>query len=82
MRIEDVRLKGAENGYILCYTEITKTPVEEGQIYSNNSKHEYKEEVYQDDQVDEAVKRMYKLVKMMRNDGEGMSTMEQPKAGY
>ncbi len=71
--ISDIRLKPAENGYILCYTEVSESPAVKGQTYANKN-YDYKEEVYQDSQLNKAVKRMTELAKKMREDEGGEET--------
>lgn len=76
MHVEDIRLKGADNGYILCFNEITTTPADKGQTYANKN-YEYREEVYQDNQLNKAMKRLKELTGMMRGKGGSVDDTEE-----
>ena len=60
MWYEDIRLKVAENGFILSYTEISKKNVKKGDAWENMSRN-YKEKVFEFSNNGEAIKEMIRM---------------------
>jgi hypothetical protein len=55
-KYEDIRLEVADNGFILRYCECEKRP--ESGTYDVSYNREYKEYVYPDEKLDEAIAKM------------------------
>lgn len=60
MWYEDIRLKVAENGFILSYTEISKKNAKKGDAWENMSRN-YKEKVYEFSNNGDAIKEMIRM---------------------
>lgn len=76
-KIENIRLEVVENGFKLCYTEVTPAPT--GRTY-DSCNYEYEELVYQDSQAQDAINKMIELRDLSRkNDKEGKNDDDAPK---
>lgn len=60
MWYDDIRLKVAENGFILSYTEISKRKTQKSDTYENTTR-DYKEKVYEFSNSVDAVKEMIRM---------------------
>lgn len=65
VKINGLRLKPADNGFILSYEEVTKKAPSKGDTYSNCSYRDV-EEVFTTEQVADAVAKMISLAGMMK----------------
>lgn len=59
IKIEDPSIKLADNGFIVCYREMTKDPKSTYDGYSSS----YKELVFTEDQTEEAMEKFIELGK-------------------
>lgn len=62
-KIESLRLEPADNGFVVCWTECTKSST--GGTYGNTM-YNYHEEVFKDDESEKAIGRFKDLRKQMR----------------
>jgi len=63
MKIENVRLEVVDNGFKLCYTELTKRDKKD---QFENRMCNYKELVFKDEDSDEAMNEFVKYAKLSR----------------
>lgn len=61
-KIESLRLEPADNGFVVCWTEVTKS---NGGTFGNCT-YNYHEEVFKDDESEKAIGRFKDLRKQMR----------------
>lgn len=78
--IENVRMEVVSNGSKICYTR--KTPKGDGRHGEMECDYKYEEEVYQDDQDGEAMKRYGALRKKQRGNINSKSPMIEVTRSY
>jgi hypothetical protein len=75
-KIERVRCEAADNGYKLMWCEITEKAPIKGQSYANRDYVDH-EEVFQDDELKDMLKRFEEMATKMRESKGGVDDEEE-----